>query len=151
VLNRPAMPRDAGPDVVGRAIELQQYQSRMSEDADDRRRQRSQQYAIASGERRWQWPVFGACPVVAGAKDYGCEMRDVFGGSRPPSGQPDFDRGAARLVNTVQARRQGRCVIGDHEIARLEQIDEIVAPEVREFSVCADGQQLRFRWTLNRS
>ena len=47
VLNGPAVTRDAGPDLVGRAVEVQRDKPRMAEKAGDRCRQRTERERVA--------------------------------------------------------------------------------------------------------
>ena len=60
--------------------------------------------------------------------------------------QPDFDRTPARVVDAVQAGGQGRCVVGDDQIAPLEEVDEGGPRPMTEAARLSDDEQLRVGW-----
>ncbi len=55
--------------------------------------------------------------------------RDILNAAGLPACQSHFDRPAARLMRAVQARGQRRGIVGDHQIARVQQIDKAARAE----------------------
>ena len=132
----------------------------------DGRRERSELEPIAGRQRRRQRPILGPRPEVARAEDDRRESvdvpvpaidpppRDVWtvwrdlaearSNSSASEGRPASRTsivGAARHVHAVQAGRQRRRIVGDHQIARLQEIDEPRSRRVRDASVRVDDEQ----------
>ena len=92
VLDRPSVPRQAGPDRVGRAVEAQRDEARMTERGQHGRRQRTEREAIAGVQRRRRRPVLGPRVEVARAEHDRGELAHVVRRERAPAGEPHLDR-----------------------------------------------------------
>jgi len=79
VLDRPAVPRDAGPDRIGRGVERDRHEARMIERAGDDRGERSEVEPIAPRERRRQRAMFGRRVEVACAEHDRGEVAHLVG------------------------------------------------------------------------
>lgn len=165
VLNRPAVTREAGPDGVGRSVEAKQDETRMVEKSLDRRRQpfdvaqggpfdvaqgRPQLQAIAGRERWRRRTILGPRAEVSLAEDDGREGVDVLGGQRCASGKADFDLCAGRLMHAAEARGQRRRIVGDHQVAWAQKLDEPRPTGVRDAALRVDDEQPRVARPLNR-
>jgi hypothetical protein len=141
VLDRLAMARDAGPDVIDRALEPQQGKARMAEQPQHGRAQKAEDEPIAAAHLWRQLAVLGAGAMVSGAEDHRRELAHVVDVERSPSGQAHFDRAAGPRMNAGQARRQGHCVVGDQHIARPQKIGEPLARRMAQAPGRIDHQQ----------
>ncbi len=112
----------------------------MPEHAVDGSDKRPEREAIAERERRRGWTLFGARTPIAGAEHHGREPQ-VFGRERRTTGKPHFDGRSAWQMDAVQACGQGRCIVRDNEIARLQKIRQARARGVRNRAVPIDDQQ----------
>jgi len=124
VLDGPAVTCQARPDRVGRALEAQRHETRVTENPLHRGRQGSQRKAIARREPRRRRPFFGASTEVTRPEHDDGEMPDIVHRERAPAGESHFDAAARRYMLAVQARGQGGGVVGDHVIAGLEEIGQ---------------------------
>src|SRR5262245_9597867 len=62
---------------------------------------------------------------------------------RHPCRKPDLDRLATCAMDAAQARRQGRSIICNDQVARAEEERKIAAQQVLHRAVRTDGDQLR--------
>src|SRR5215469_11851633 len=150
VLDRPTMSREPGPDGVRRSVESKSDEPRMTQDGLDIRREGSEDQPIAWRQQRRRWTVFRAAAPVALAEDDGGKPMDVGGAERCPPGETDLDRRSRRQMDAGKAGRQGRRVVGDHEIARAQELDEIRAQAVPDAPGPIDRQKLRISRALDR-
>ena len=136
---------DAGPHQRGVALEVEADEARVVEPADDRRAEGPQPEAVARQERGRRRPVLGRGAPVAGPEDDGDEPVHVVSAERGPAGEPDLDLAPGALVGPAQARRDGGRVVRDEEVARAEQLDELVAVVMLDLARLAHHQQSRRR------
>lgn len=115
----------------------------MTEQPFDHGSERPQSKSIAGGQPRRRGPIFGRSMKVACTEYDRGEISDVFGMEGKPAGQPYFDRFAGRNMLASQARRQSRCVVGDHEVAGPKKLHEPVARGMTDISISIDDEQLR--------
>src|SRR5262249_32712831 len=73
------------------------------------------------GARR---PARGGGAVVARAEHDGGKPADVVRGEGAPAGKPHFDGAAAGHVLAVEAGGQGGGIVGDHQVAGPQELDE---------------------------
>ena len=144
------MPRDSGPDLIGRTVEGHKHESGMAQDGFDRRGERPEDKPVAAAEQRRRRPIFRADPPVAGAEDNRGKPADVIGAERRAPGEAELDRCRRRQMDAGKAGGNGRRVIGDHEIARPQQPDKGRAPSMGDASLRIDGQKLGVLRTLDR-
>ena len=119
--------------------------SRRSTVADER----PQQYSIAWFEGRRRRTVLGARAVVARAEHDGGKLPDVIRRERAATGEPHFDRAAGRHVLTVEASGQGGSVVGDHEVAGPQEIDERGPRDMSDLPTRVNHEQFRLRRAVN--
>src|SRR6185295_8414972 len=86
--------------------------------------------------------------VVAGTKQDGGETRHIFN-ARLPSRQTHFNGAAAWLMCAMKARGKRGGIVGDYQIALVQQIDEPVAPDMADVALRVDGQQSGVRRPLD--
>ena len=115
----------------------------------DGRAERAEDETVSGGERRRRGSVFGARAEVASAEDHGAEAAHVFGIKRGASGEPHFDVCARPGVYAPKARRQGRRVVGDYEVAPVQEFDEGGARGVAERAARVNDQEFGLRRTLD--
>jgi len=151
ILDRSTVVSNSRPDFIGRSVELERHQSWMPKRADNRRGERPEPQSIAGSERRRSQPMLGPNVVITGAEDNGSEVRHIGRHGSRPTGQTRLKGFARWDVHTLETRRQRCRVVGDDQIARAEQLDEVVTRDVAEASLRVDGKQLRRRWPLNRT
>src|SRR3989441_4458967 len=142
VLNWPAMTGETIPDRAGRAVESQRHQTRVVEQRVDRRGERAQRETIAWCERRWHRPILGACAKVAGAEHDRHEFMDVVRRQRTTAGEAPLEVGAPRQMHAVQAGRERCRIVGNHQIAGLQEIRETRSRSVSDAPSRVDDEEL---------
>ncbi len=95
--------------------------------------------------------MLGPDVVVARSEDHCGEHMHIVRRQRTSAGQTDFDGTAGWLVDALQAGRQRRGVVGDHEIAGAEVVDEMGARLVRDATRLVDDEKFRGGRTLDGS
>ena len=115
---RPAQIASGGPSK--RSATSRGWPSSRSTVADER----PEGEPVARPQRRRRRPVLGARAVVAGAEHDGGKLADVVRRQRAPAGEPHLDGAAARHVLAAQAGGQRRGVVGDHQVAGPQELDE---------------------------
>ena len=144
VLDRPAVPRDAGPDRVGRRRRsaarpaADGRAARIDGAAAGRAASRSPACSGGGGGRssvRVRWSPAPNTTAV--------NSRTSSAAQRAPAGEPHLDRRAARRGAAVQAGRQRRGVVGDDQVAGPQQLGESRARHVRDAAVGVDDEQPR--------
>ena len=156
VLDRPAVAREAGPDRVERTVEAQR--SRAADGRAAPRRSPTACDAPTEGKTiAWRKGGGSGRSSVRVRKSPAPKTTaenvwtSVRGAARPTSREPHFDRWLrVAQVHAVQAGRQRRRVVRDHQIAGPQEIDEPRSRRVRDVPVahrrraaCAS----RGRWT----
>lgn len=150
VLDGASMASQPGPDRLRRSREAQRDEARMTEQSDHPRIEGAEHEPVA-GRKQGRWrTLFGALAKVAAAEHHRAEVAHVVGCERVPAGKPHFDRRAARGMEPVQARGQGRRVVRDQQVVRPQQIDEACPREMAEPPARVDREQPRVRRTLHR-
>ena len=96
ILDRAAMPRDPGPDRIGRTVEGHKHELGMAQSGFDRRGERPEDKPVAAEEQRRRRPIFRADPPIAGAED---DRRRTDGRHR--GGAMGARRGGARSALAV--------------------------------------------------
>ena len=122
VLNGSAVARNTGPNLIGRAIEVQCNQPGMPDESGHRGREWAELESIVDDERWRKRPVFGPRVEVACAEHDSREINHRR--KRVSAGEPHFDLLPTGDVCAVQTCRQCRGVIGDDQIAALQHVDE---------------------------
>ena len=140
VLDRPAVPRQPGQHCGAAAGEAQLDKAGMAEQTLDDGGERPEPAGGRPATRRGGGgAVFRARAMIAGAEGDGDEAGGIA--ERHPAGEPDLDRLAARGMRAAEARRQGRGVVGDDQIAGREQARQRGARQMRHAAVRVDGEQ----------
>src|SRR6478736_5592064 len=79
---------------------------------------------VTAVQRGWLRTVLGLVAEVALAEDHGDDPADRRRGERRPRRESNLDLAAAGYVRAAKARRDGRRVVGDDDVVRLQQIGQ---------------------------
>jgi hypothetical protein len=107
----------------------------MTEPAHDRRLQRTQAQAIAGCEGRRGRAMLGRSVEIARAEYDRSEVSHRLNVERASCCEAHLDRRAGRNVFSGEACRQRRGVVGDHEIAGAQIVDERGSPCVNDLAL----------------
>jgi hypothetical protein len=101
VLNRPAVPCQAGPDRVRRPLEAERYEPRVAKQRVNPRRERTESEAIPWLQSRRRRPVLGGLAIVARSENDCAEAAGIVEDRGRPASEPQLNGRAGRDVIAV--------------------------------------------------
>src|SRR5262249_27834510 len=112
----------------------------MVEQSINRRYERAERETIPRRKRWRGGPIFGACTIITGAERNRYKLCWVTRGN--PCRKTNFNRLAAWVMNSLQVRWQGGCIVCDDEVARTEERCECSTWQMPHHTVSIHDKQL---------